>query len=193
MPWVLTTGRKEFILLKISNLILASSFMTGPQWIHRRKRQWANHWRQEEVWSIALCRACGLRWWKEIQARLLCGLIRVIEEDDVCEKSEDGPNNSACSGKTERWKVLKKEKKYQFSRNVQCILMDVTKRRQESIIIWDPRTQEWKGPLCKWGSLNTRESFVGRAKNPRNCHPRKTYPACLSMKLVYDKAQSLRQ
>lgn len=169
--------------------------MTGPQWIHRRKRQWANHWRQEEVWSIAPCRACGLRWWKEIQARLLCVLVRVIEEDDMCEKSEDGPNNSACSGKTERWKVLlKKEKKYQFSRNVQCVLMDVTKRRQESIIIWDPRAQEWKGPLWKWGSLNTRESFVGRTKNPRNSHPRKTsYPACLFMKLVYDKAQSLRQ
>lgn len=48
----------------------------------------------------------------------------------MCEKSEDGPNNSACSGKTERWKVLKKEKKYQFSRNVQCVLMGVTKTRK---------------------------------------------------------------
>lgn len=33
------------------------------------------------------------------------------------EKSEGESNNSACSGKTGRWKVLPK-KRYQFSRNV---------------------------------------------------------------------------
>lgn len=165
MPWVLTTGRKEFIPLKISNLILASSFMTGPQWIHRRKRQWENHWRQEEVWSIAPCRACGLRWWKEIQARLLCGLITAIEEDDMCEKSEDGPNNSACSGKTERWKVLlKKEKKYQFSRNVQCVLMDVTKTRKHYHL--GSQDTRMKGATLEVGIPKYKRILCRKSKEP---------------------------